>query len=145
MTGKVFVDTNVLVYTRDSSEAGKQEQAEAWMRYLWKTRDGCLSLQVLHEFYVTVTRKLSPGLNVAQARGDVRALLSWEPQPLNAQVLEAAWNLEDRHSLSWWDALIVAAAQVSVCRVLLTEDLQEGRNLDGVRVVNPFLNPPPGR
>ncbi len=78
MTAKVFVDTNVLVYARDSSEPDKQPAA-GWMRHLWETRSGCLSMQVLQEFYTTVTRKLEPGLSPAAARLEVESLLAWEP------------------------------------------------------------------
>ena len=98
----------MLVYARDASEVEKQPRAEAWMRHLWATHQGYLSQQVLHEFYVTVTRKLDPGLSPEVARQDVRALLAWEPLALDAQTMEGAWDLEDRHSLSWWDALIVS-------------------------------------
>jgi predicted nucleic acid-binding protein len=77
MDDKIFVDTNVLVYARDSTEPQKQKQALAWMSYLWKTRTGRLSFQVLQEFYLTVTQKLDPGLEPERARQDVRLLFSW--------------------------------------------------------------------
>lgn len=77
MSVKVFVDTNVLVYTRDASEPRKQEQAMAWMSHLWNGRAGRLSFQVLQEFYVTVTEKLTPGMDPKSARSDIRALLAW--------------------------------------------------------------------
>ena len=80
MTDKVFVDTNVLVYSRDASEPPKQRQAMAWMAHLWSTQTGRLSFQVLQEFYVTVTDKLQPGLDPHNARDDVRAMLAWHPR-----------------------------------------------------------------
>ncbi len=138
MTGAVFVDTNVLVYARDTSEAAKHKAAVAWMEYLWNSRKGRLSIQVLQEYYVTVTRKMKPGLRKEEARNDVRALRVWQPLELDGVVLEGAWVAEDRFSLSWWDALIVSAAQVLGCRVLLSEDLAAGQDLNGVMVVNPF-------
>jgi predicted nucleic acid-binding protein len=134
----VFVDTNVLVYARDRSDQGKQARAMEWMRHLWKTGEGRLSVQVLHEFYVTVTRKLDPGLPPGIARADIRDLAAWHPVPLEVPALEIAWSVEDRFGLSFWDALIVAAAHVAACEVLLTEDLQHGMDLDGVRVLDPF-------
>ena len=76
---KVFVDTNVLVYSRDSSEPVKQKQALAWMTFLWDKKNGRISYQVLQEFYMTVTGKLQPGLRVSTAREDVVALLAWNP------------------------------------------------------------------
>ena len=138
MTDKVFVDTNVLVYTRDASEPEKQKQAMGWMSHLWDIRTGRLSFQVLQEYYVTVTEKLDPGLVPKVARRDVRLLLSWQPIPVDARVLEGAWDLQDRYQLSWWDALIVSAAQAADCNYLLTEDLKEDQKLENVRVINPF-------
>jgi predicted nucleic acid-binding protein len=138
MTVSVFVDTNVLVYARDASEPGKQPQALAWIEHLWRTRTGRLSFQVLQEYYVTTTRKLTPGLSPEEARADVRDLLAWRPVPTGAEVLEAGWKVEDRFGRSWSDGLIVAAARVAGCGYLLTEDLQHGSELDGLRVVDPF-------
>lgn len=142
MPDPVFVDTNVLVYARDASHAEKQTRAAAWMQHLWATRSGRLSVQVLQEFYVTVTAKLSPGMSQADARRDVRALFAWRPLTLGGPEMEGAWVVQDRYSLSWWDALIVTATQSAGCRFLLTEDLQDGQELDGVRVVNPFTHEP---
>jgi predicted nucleic acid-binding protein len=138
MTDKVFVDTNVLVYTRDASEPQKQKQAMGWMSRLWDLRTGRLSFQVLQEYYVTVTEKLDPGLAPEVARQDVRLLFAWQPVHSDARVLEGAWRLQDRYHLSWWDALIVSAAQVAKCEYLLTEDLRENQRLENVRVINPF-------
>ena len=138
MSAVVFVDTNVLVYCRDASEPEKQPRAAAWMEYLWKHRSGRLSFQVLREFYVTVTERLDPGLDAGVARSEVRTLLAWRPSPTTDAVLEVTWRLQDRYGLSWWDALIVAAAQVSGARFLLSEDFQGGQILGDVTVVNPF-------
>ncbi len=142
MNAKVFVDTNVLVYSRDASEPEKQAQALEWMRALWEHRTGRLSYQVLQEYFVSVTAKLDPGLPPELARRDVRALLAWQPMPVDARILEGAWLLQDRHRLSWWDALIAAAAQVADCRYLLSEDFQEGMELGELQVVNPFRTLP---
>lgn len=138
MTGKVFVDTNVLVYSRDASEPEKQKQAMEWMARLWRDQTGRLSFQVLNEFYVTVTSKLQPGMDPERAREDMRLLLAWRPIPVDARVVEGAWRIQDLYRLSWWDALIVSAAEVGDCRYLLTEDLQEALGLGNVKVVNPF-------
>ena len=138
----VFVDTNVLVYARDAGETIKQPRALAWLHHLWRTRSGRLSYQVLQEFYVTVTRKLDPGLAPAEARADLRAFLAWRPVGVDGEMLEAAWTLEDRHSLSFWDALILAAAQAAGCERVLSEDLSDGETYGGVEVVNPFRHEP---
>ncbi|MBI4642182.1 MAG: PIN domain-containing protein [Deltaproteobacteria bacterium] len=138
MSDKVFVDTNVLVYCRDASEPEKQAKAAVWMAALWERRAGRLSYQVLQEFYVTVTAKLVPGLEPDAARRDVRVLLAWQPLPMDTRLLEGAWLLQDRYGFSWWDALIAAAAQAAGCRYLLSEDFQEGMEVGGLRLVNPF-------
>jgi len=142
MTAPLFADTNLLVYSRDARDAAKQARAAEWLDFLWHTRRGRLSRQVLQEYYVTVTRKLQPGLTVAEARADVRALFHWL-SPIEPGVLvEAAWALQDRCSLSFWDSLIVGAAQTMGCGFVLTEDLPAGQDLEGVRVVNPFETRP---
>jgi len=144
MTAPVFVDANVIVYSRDSRDPAKQERAAAWLRHLWDSGEGRLSAQVLHEYYVTVTRKLRPGMAVAEARADVRALLPWLVAVPEAQLVEGAWQEQDQASLAWWDALLVAAARAAGCRTLITEDLQHDQDLSGLRVVNPFRVAPPG-
>jgi len=142
MSAKVFVDTNVLVYSRDASEPEKQAQALEWMRALWEHRTGRLSYQVLQEYFVSVTAKLDPGLDKGSARRDVRALLAWQPLAVDGRIMEGAWLLQDRYLLTWWDALIAAAAQVAGCRYLLSEDFQKGMELGELTVVNPFRTLP---
>lgn len=138
MTAPVFVDTNVLVYARDASEPDKQSRAADWIGQLWERRRGRLSTQVLQEFYVTVTRKLDPGMAPQEARRDVRDLLAWRPVPMEPVLIQRAWDVQDRFDFSFWDALIVAAAQFSGCRYLLTEDLSADQEVDDLRVVDPF-------
>jgi len=138
----VFVDTNVLVYARDASEAEKQPRAVKWMQRLWQERRGRLSTQVLQEYYVVVTSKLDPGLSADQARQDVRLLQAWQPVVTDPELLEKVWSVQDRHRLSFWDALIVAAALHCGARYLLTEDLQDGQLFEELRVVNPFQHDP---
>jgi predicted nucleic acid-binding protein len=142
MNDKFFVDTNVLVYSRDLSEPEKQNQALSWMTHLWETGRGRLSFQVLQEFYVTVMEKLKPGLLPPAARSDVRSLLAWDPVPVDARVIDGAWILQDRYRISWWDSLIISAAQLTECRYLLTEDLQETQEFGKVKIVNPFKTSP---
>jgi predicted nucleic acid-binding protein len=139
---RIFVDTNVLVYLRDSRRPERQRQAAEWAGHLWEARVGRLSVQVLHEYYVTVTAKLQPGLPVEEAQEDVLALEAWSPLPLTAKLIQAAWEEQARWGFSFWDSLIVAAARAQDCSLLLTEDLSHGQDLDGVRVVSPFLEAP---
>jgi predicted nucleic acid-binding protein len=134
----VFVDTNLFVYRFDTTEPEKQRRAEGWHELLWREHTGRLSVQVLQELYSNLTRKLDHPMEPAEARTVVRALLAWGPVPVDPRTIEGAWRLEDRYSLSWWDALIVSAAQIAGCRHLLTEDLSHGQDLGGVRVVDPF-------
>lgn len=137
-----FVDTNVLVYARDGSEPERQPVAMAWIDHLWAAGTGRISTQVLHEYYVTVTRKLSPGLDRPSARRDVSDLATWRPLTVDQRTIEIAWDLEDRYDLSWWDALIVAAANQLGCERLLSQDLHDGQLLGSVTVVDPFAHTP---
>lgn len=142
MNALCFVDTNVLVYGRDASEPEKQPVARSWMEHLWTERAGRTGIQVLNEYFVTVTTRLRPGLPTADAWLDVTRLFAWNPVPLDRHVLARGREIQTRFRLSWWDSLIVAAANVSGCSHLLTEDLQDGRDLDGVKVISPFRHEP---
>lgn len=142
MNAKVFVDTNVLVYFRDSSEPEKQPRAAHWLTTLWESRLGRISFQVLTEYYVTVTQKLDPGLSKQEARSDVNSLLTWSPIAIDPPLLQAAWTIQDRHGFSWWDSLIAAAAQRQGCTYLLSEDFQDGQTIDGITILDPFRHTP---
>jgi predicted nucleic acid-binding protein len=140
MTAPVFVDTNVLIYALDDADREKQRVARVWRAELWKSRRGRISFQVLQEFFVNVTRKSLSSKE--DARAEVRDLLAWQPVALDTVTLERGWKIQDRYKLSFWDALIVAAAKQASCSYLLTEDLQEGLDIDGVVVVDPFRSKP---
>ena len=142
MSVRVFVDTNVLVYARDASEPKKQQIAESWMERLWLLRSGCLSYQVLQEYYVIVTEKLDPGLEKKIARNDITALLVWQPVSIDKRIVADAWKIQDRYPISFWDSLIVSAAQVAECRYLLSEDLQRDQHFGEVQVISPFHTTP---
>ena len=135
----VFVDTNVLLYAEDGAHAGKQAQAFNWLKALWLRRCGRLSVQVLNEFYVNATRKLKPAMPPGDARAEVRRYQRWHPWPNDHATVEAAWSVESRFRLSYWDALMIAAAQQQGCTLLLTEDLQHDQQIDGLRIINPFV------
>ena len=141
MTAPVFVDTNVLVYRHDSTDPAKQLRADEWLSILVHERAARVSYQVLQELFVTLTRKVQPATADEEAREIVRDLASWQPITVDLAILERAWVNQQWYLLSWWDALIVAAAQSSGCVALLTEDLQHGQALGDVRVVNPFATP----
>jgi len=138
MTGLVFVDTNVLLYAIDSREGSKHQCASDWLGRLWRERNGRTCVQVLSEFFVNATRKLSLGLPREQAWEHVVALSAWDPQATDFLVLQLGMQIQSRYGLSWWDSLVVAAAHRQGCGTLLTEDLQHGAVYAGVTVLNPF-------
>lgn len=140
MTAPVFVDTNVFIYSLDKADPKKHESAQMWKAELWKSRRGRISFQVLQEFYARATQKW-PALR-ADVRSETLDLLEWKPVAVDSSILESAWKIQERYEISFWDALIVSAAKAASCRYLLTEDLQEGQELDGVIVVNPFRSSP---
>jgi predicted nucleic acid-binding protein len=136
---RYFVDTNVFVYRRHAESGAKQARAAAVLERLWRVGDGRTSVQVLQEYYNVATRKLL--FPAKEIRQSVNRLFAWKPVVPDARTFERAWSIEDRHRLSFWDALIVAAAQAADCTHLLTEDLQDGQDLDGLIVTNPFELP----
>jgi predicted nucleic acid-binding protein len=138
MTATVFVDTSVFLYARDAAEPVKQPRAAAWLEHLWRKRLGRTSEQVLSEYYVNVTRKLDPGLPAGEAWDDVMALLAWRPSPIDEALMRRAREIETQHRVSWWDSLVVGAAQLQGCALLLTEDLQDGGVYGSVIVRSPF-------
>lgn len=138
MTGPVFVDTNVFVYARDPRDRAKQARAADWIARLWRERLGRTSVQVLSEYYVSATRKLSPRVASDEAWDDASALFVWRPHAINEALLARAREIEQRFRLSWWDSMIVGAAQLQDCVLLLTEDLQDGTVFGGITVRSPF-------
>jgi len=133
-----FVDANVLVYAFDSSAGRKRETARALLERLWATRTGCVSIQVLQEFVVAVTRKVAAPLTADEAATRVRELASWRVFTPGPDDVIAAIGVHTRARIGFWDAMIVVAAAESGCGVIWTEDLNDGQELEGVRVRNPF-------
>jgi predicted nucleic acid-binding protein len=133
-----FVDTNVLVYAHDSSAGAKQVRAKALIDDLWRQGGGSLSVQVLQEFFVAVTRKVPHPLDLDEAESLVRYLSTWQVFVPDADAVLAAIRLHRLRHISFWDALIVHAAASLGCDVLWSEDLGDGQVIEGVRVRNPF-------
>ena len=133
-----FVDTNVLIYALDPRDAAKQAAAQNWLTRCWQERSGRISTQVLNEFYVNFVRIKGDEFK-ARARAEIRHLMAWNPCAIDAVLLESAWGISDNARISHWDSLIVAAAVHQGCETLLSEDLQHGQKIEGVRIVNPFL------
>ena len=138
MTAFVFVDTNVLVYARDPREPAKRTIANEWIRLLWNDERGRTSYQVLNEYYDVVTRKFKNPVRREDAWDDLQFYLAWNPQPIDLEVLTGAHEIQLRHNLSWWDCLVLSAAQAQDCLLLLSEDLQDGAEYGGIVVRSPF-------
>jgi predicted nucleic acid-binding protein len=136
-----FVDTNVLVYAHDRSETHRRPIAQATLDDLWRTRTGTLSTQVLTEFYVVATRKFDPPMTRRAAREVIGAYSAWPVVQVDAALILAASTLEGRHTLSFWDALIIEAAARSGATRLFSEDLQGGRRIRNLTIENPFAHP----
>lgn len=136
MNARSFFDTNILVYSDDKRAGAKQSRAIDLVAEHRRDGTGVVSLQVLQEYFVTVTRKLN--VDSSLARRKVEILSEFDLiAPGVADVL-AAIDLHRLHGFSFWDALVVCAAKQAGCRVLLSEDFQDGREIDGLRVLNPF-------
>lgn len=135
---KTFVDTNVLVYAYDAQAGGRHATAKRVLRELWDSRGGSLSTQVLQEFYAVATRKLSPAIPRRDARALVAAYGEWCDVSTEPPLIVAASRLEEEHTLAFWDALIVAAALRAGASLLLSEDLQAGRQFGPLEIANPF-------
>ena len=136
--GLTFVDTNVLVYAHDRSETRKQPLATALLEGLWASRTGALSTQIIQEFYVVATRKFDPPMSRRAAREIVALYGTWPLVQLDLALILTASRLEERHKLSFWDALVVEAARRAGATRIVTEDLGGGRRIGGVRIENPF-------
>jgi predicted nucleic acid-binding protein len=136
MSARSFFDTNVLVYADDKGTPKKQHRALDLIAEHRRAGTGVVSLQVLQEYFVTVTRKLH--VDPAVARRKVELLAEFDVAAPELADILAAIDLHRLHGFSFWDALVLRAAKQTGCRIVYSEDLQEARDVDGVRIVNPF-------
>jgi predicted nucleic acid-binding protein len=134
-----FVDANVLVFAFDTSAGAKQATAERLITRLWKTGTGCLSVQVLQEFYATATKKVAKPLTLDAAAERIREYAAWRVFAPTADDVVAAIGVQREARIGFWDAMVVHAAAEIGCSVIWTEDLNDGQTLRGVRVRNPFV------
>jgi predicted nucleic acid-binding protein len=134
---RTFLDTNVLVYAEDSSNPVKQKKAVELILEHRRRRTGVVSLQVLQEFFVTVTKKLKLDVGIARYKVEFHSRFDVAEPAVND--LLAAIDMHRFHGFSFWDALVLRMAKQAGCRVLLSEDMQHGQEIDGVKIVNPFL------
>jgi predicted nucleic acid-binding protein len=139
MSGKTFVDTNVLIYAHDIDAGAKHQTAKAVLRDLWSERMGVLSMQVLQEFYVNVTRKITSPLSKDLARLTVGSYAIWCVETTPTEI-SAAFRIEDESRIGFWDAMIVASAVKSGATRIVSEDLNAGQRIAGIRIENPFAS-----
>jgi predicted nucleic acid-binding protein len=139
MSGKTFIDTNVLIYAHDADAGAKHQIAKEVLRELWTERTGVLSVQVLQEFYVNVTRKISTPVSKELARLVVSSYAIWCTET-TATEIASAFRIEDESRIGFWDALIVSAASKSGATRILSEDLNAGQRIAGIVIENPFVD-----
>jgi predicted nucleic acid-binding protein len=137
MNDRTFIDTNVLIYAHDVDATSKHEVAKEALRELWSERAGVVSMQVLQEFYVNVTRKIASPLPKDAARSVVNSYSIWCTETTPAEIA-AAFRIEDEAKIGFWDALIVASAAKCGATRILSEDLNAGQTIASIRIENPF-------
>ena len=133
------MDTNILVYAHDFSAGDRHDMASAIIISLWETETGVVSTQVLQEFYVTITRKIKKPLSPCEAREIIRNYLAWSVQVNDPESTILASEIGEKNRLSFWDALIVAAALRLQANKIITEDLNHGQIIESILIENPFL------
>jgi predicted nucleic acid-binding protein len=133
-----FLDTNILVYAYDTRGKTKHKKAQNILLDCWNSRSGIVSTQVLQEFYVTVTKKLPKTIPVQEAREIVKELLSWSVYEIVPADIIAASELEEQLKYSFWDSLIITAAQRADANILYSEDMQDGQQIGNLKIINPF-------
>lgn len=143
MSERIFLDTNVLVHADDEDAGPKRDRARHVIKDALSAGAAVFSTQVLQEYFVNATRKL--GLDAGRARARIDQYLSAEIVVVRVDHILGAIDLHRLRALSFWDALIIKSASESGCSVLMTEDLQDGETIEGVRITNPFRSPARGR
>lgn len=138
MKDKVFLDTNIIVYAHDRSSGEKRALAREIMDYLWEGRKGVISVQVLQEFFVCVTKKIAKPLLLKNARVILEYLINWDVILNDGYITLKAIDLQEKHRFSFWDSLIIQAAIQGQARMLFSEDLPDGQVIKDVKILNPF-------
>jgi predicted nucleic acid-binding protein len=137
MSGRIFIDSNILIYAHDSQAGRRNQVAKSVLQALWDEGIGALSMQVLQEFYVNVTRKIPSPIPKDRARVVVDVYSPWCVETTPAEIF-AAFRVEDDAHIGFWDALIVASALKSGAAKILSEDLNPGEKIAGILIENPF-------
>jgi predicted nucleic acid-binding protein len=133
-----FIDTNVLVYAHDRSAGKKYERARKLLTNLWESRQGCISIQVLQEFYVTVVQKIAKPILTDKAARIITDLKEWNVHIPDVNDILYAIDIQQRNKLSFWDSLIICSAKKLNCDVIWSEDLNDGQYYEEIVVINPF-------
>ncbi|PKM83721.1 MAG: PIN domain nuclease [Firmicutes bacterium HGW-Firmicutes-13] len=135
-----FVDTNILVYSFDNTSKEKQYKARQLVMDLWENQNGCISIQVLQELYLTVVHKVLHPLLPETAAQIITDLSQWLLHVPNSKDVLEAINIEQRNKISFWDAMIINSAKKMNCSLLWTEDLNHNQIYEGIQAVNPFAD-----
>jgi predicted nucleic acid-binding protein len=138
---KIFLDTNIIIYAYDRSAGKKHSRARDILLDLWDSGLGVISTQVLQEFFVNVTQKIPNPLDKGTARDIVSGLLKWDIVVNDGETILEGIDIHLRYNYSFWDSLIIGAALRSEASILFSEDLADGRVIQGVRITNPFISP----
>lgn len=138
MSARYFVDTNILMYAHDITAGEKHQKAKALVAELWETRSGVVSTQVLQELAVNLRKKSKTPLDAKVTRDVVSDYLAWQVVVNGGDSILEALDIEARYQVSFWDALVLQAAQASGAEILYSEDLSDGQTYGGVRVSDPF-------
>jgi len=138
MKDKVFLDTNIIVYAHDHSSRDKHAVAREIMDYLWESRKGVISVQVLQEFFVCVTKKIVKPLLIKNARMIIEYLFNWDVVVNDKYITLKAIDLHEKYRFSFWDSLVIQAAIQGQAHILLSEDLPDGQVVKDLKILNPF-------
>jgi predicted nucleic acid-binding protein len=139
MSERIFVDSNILVYAHDLDAGLKQRVAAEKLKELWESGAGRLSTQVLQEFYVNVTQKIRDPLARSAAREVIRNYAPWVASHISLRTILRASEISEVWRISFWDGMILAAAEQNGATMVLTEDLSHGHSIAGIEIVNPFV------
>jgi len=136
--GKVFIDTNVIVYAYDISAGEKHSKAVEIIKGLWDTGSGITSTQVLQEFFVNVTRKITKPLDAVTAKEIVKDFLKWKTVVVDGEIIMDAIDIHSAYKYSFWDSVIIASAINGGAGTLFSEDLSDKQTIKGIVIRNPF-------
>lgn len=136
---KCFIDTNILVYAHDNTNKYKFEKAFELINILWKNKKACISIQVLQEFYVVVTKKIKNTANIEDVKKIISALELWEVHSPTVQDVLESIVIQNKYKISFWDAMIICSAKRKKCDVIFSEDLNDGQVYEEIIIKNPFI------